>query len=54
MYIWEPYGQILVIYAIQVLHGPNIGFFAHISPILVKTAERDFVWIFKNNYKNKF
>ena len=54
MYIWEPYGQTLVIYPIRVLRGAHIGFFAHIGPILVKTAERDFVSIFKNNYKDKF
>ena len=33
MYIWDPYGQILGIYPIWVLHGPHIGFFAHIRPI---------------------
>ena len=33
MYIWDPYGQNLGIYPIRVLHGPHIGFFAHIRPI---------------------
>ena len=33
MYIWEPYGQNLGIYPIRILHGPHIGFFAHIRPI---------------------
>ena len=45
MYICEPYGQILGINPIWVLHGPHIGFFARIiGPILVKF----------DNYKNKF
>ena len=35
MYIWDPYGQNLGIYPIWVLHGPHIGFFAHIRPIYV-------------------
>ena len=33
MYIWDPYGQNLGICPIWVLHGPHIGFFAHIRPI---------------------
>ena len=35
MYMLAPYGQNLGIYPIQVLHGPHIGFFAHIRPIYV-------------------
>ena len=34
-HMWAPYGQNLGIYPIQVLHGPHIGFFAHIRPIYV-------------------
>ena len=40
MYICDPHGQNLGIYAIRVLHGPYIGFFCpyktHIGAILVK------------------
>ena len=35
MYMLAPDGQNLGIYPIQVLHGPHIGFFAHIRPIYV-------------------
>ena len=35
MYIWDPYGQNLGIYRIRVLHGPHIGFFAHVRLIEV-------------------
>ena len=35
MYMLASYGQNLGIYPIQVLHGPHIGFFAHIRPIYV-------------------